>query len=74
MTDNFIVRVGQALYGDTWQAQMARDLQCSKDTVQDWRQGRYTPRPGVFVDLMRIASERASEIDQLIEELKAMGG
>lgn len=73
MTDNLITRVGRALYGDRWQAPMARDLDVHKDTVQDWRQGRSNPRPGVYVDLHRIVLERQADLDELAEELKASG-
>lgn len=73
MPDNLITRVGKSLYGDNWQAQMGRELGVHKDTVQDWRQGRSSPRPGVYVDLLRIAVERQAELDGVIDELKHCG-
>lgn len=74
MSDNLITRVGKALYGDNWQAQMSRELGVHKDTVQDWRQDRSRPRPGVYVDLMRIAVERQGALDDIVEDLKRQGG
>lgn len=73
MTENLITRAGKALYGDNWQAQMGRELGVHKDTVQDWRQGRSNPRPGVYVDLLRIAVERQAALDEIIEDLKRLG-
>jgi DNA-binding XRE family transcriptional regulator len=74
MPDNLITRTGRALFGDNWQAQMARELGVHKDTVQDWRQGRSNPRPGVYVDLLRLAAERQAELDEIVEALKQNGG
>jgi DNA-binding transcriptional regulator YiaG len=71
MADNsIIIRTGLALWGDRWQAPMAAALGVHKDTVQDWRQGRSTPRPGVYMDLLRIIAERQAEIDDVVEALK----
>ena len=74
MPENIITRTGRALYGDNWQAQMGRELGVHKDTVQDWRQGRSNPRSGVYVDLLRIAVERQTELDEVVMELKRHGG
>lgn len=74
MPDNLITRTGRALFGDNWQAQMARELGVHKDTVQDWRQGRSNPRPGVCVDLLRLVVERREELDEIVEALKRNGG
>lgn len=74
MTDNLITRAGVALWGERWQADMARKLEVHKDTVQDWRQNRGKPRPGVYIDLLRIAVERQAELDDIVEELKRHGG
>jgi DNA-binding transcriptional regulator YiaG len=69
-TANLIIRAGEALWGERWQAEMARALEVHKDTVQDWRQGRAQPRPGIYLDLLRIAVERQAELDELVEALR----
>lgn len=71
MTDNLIIRAGLALWGERWQAEMARALGVHKDTVQDWRQGRAQPRPGVYADLARIADDRLELIARIFGELSA---
>ncbi len=75
MPDNdIIIRAGKALWGDSWQSPMARALGVHKDTVQDWRQGQTAPRPGIYVDLLRLTVERQVELDDLVEMLKRHGG
>jgi hypothetical protein len=68
--ENLITQVGRALYGERWQADMARDIGVHKDTVQDWRQGRSQPRSGVYMDLLRLSVERAADFDEMIEKVK----
>ncbi|GGW23910.1 hypothetical protein GCM10011452_09070 [Gemmobacter lanyuensis] len=76
MTDkhDMIERIGTALWGDTWQSQMARALEIDSSTVRRWVARKTDPRPGVFVDLIRIMQERAAALDDLAEETKRYGG
>lgn len=69
MSEALIIRIGAALWGERWQADMARALGVHRDTVQDWRQGRSTPRPGVYADLLKIATGRHAEISEIVDEL-----
>jgi DNA-binding XRE family transcriptional regulator len=67
MTDNTdLIRLGVALWGDRWQASMARVLGVNVNTVQDWRQGRYRPQPGVFDDLRHYVRWRIQELQALL--------
>lgn len=70
MSDNLIVRVGEALYGAYWQQAIARDLDMSDRHVRRMASGDYPLKPGMALDLWRIALERAALLDELIEELK----
>lgn len=67
---NLITEIGEALWGDRWQSDMARALGVHKDTVQDWRQERAEPRPGVFIDLSRIVDERIDRLGGLRSQLR----
>ncbi len=64
-----IARAGFALWGEHWQGEMARVLGIHRDTVQDWRQGRRQPNPGVWRDLRRIAVDRQRDIAGVLAEL-----
>ena len=65
--------IGAALYGDQWQSAMSRDLNVSDRQVRRWVAGAKIP-PGVFVDLMRLALDRADLLGDLAEAAKRCGG
>ena len=66
---NIIIAVGEALWGERWQSEMARALGVSRDTVQDWRQCRKSPRPGVYAELLKLAQSRQGDVSKAIEAL-----
>lgn len=71
MTDaQLLEAIGRALYGERWQAPLARDLSVHKDTMQDWKQGRTSPREGVYADLQQILNRRAVELDRAAAALQ----
>lgn len=73
MSDSsLIIRIGEALWGERWQAPMAAALGVHRDTVQDWRQGRFQPRPGVYAQLRMVAAERYVSLGDLLAELEAL--
>jgi hypothetical protein len=74
MNDNLITRAGLALWGERWQADMARALGVHRDTVQDWRQGRSEPRPGVYAELLRVAAERREAVGDVVALLEERAG
>ena len=62
---------GRALYGDKWQTPLAVDLGVADRTVRRWIAGDQPVPDGVATDLLRIVTERAADLDDLIEQIKA---
>jgi hypothetical protein len=48
---------------------MASSLDAGRDTVQNWRQGRYAPRNTIYLELYAIADKRVTELKNLLDEL-----
>ena len=71
MTTKLLSDAGRALYGPLWQSQLARDLEVSDRTIRRWIAGDADLPAGVATDLWRLAMERAQELDELVERLKA---
>lgn len=67
---DLLKRTGEALYGPQWQSQIARDLDISDRHVRRMASGEYPLKPGMALDLWRIALERATALEELSEELK----
>lgn len=61
---------GEALYGPQWQTPLARELGMSDRHMRRLAAGTHDVPPGVWLDLMRIAMERAMTLDGLTERLR----
>lgn len=73
MSTKLLHDVGEGLYGPRWQSDLARDLGTSIRTIQRWSAGAADVPTGVFVDLLRIVTERQSDLDRIAERLKREG-
>lgn len=63
---------GRALWGEHgWQRAMSEALGVAKDTVQDWRQGRYAPHPNKLERLAQMAVARRRELRAVEAMLRA---
>lgn len=71
MTPTLLTKCGEALYGPRWQSEMSRDLDVDDRTIRRWVSGESPVPIGVHVDLLRLLTERASDIDDLIPQLKS---
>lgn len=69
-----LLECGEALYGPRWQSELARDLGVADRTVRRWVAGATQVPTGVYVDLLRLVTERAAALDALAERLPAAGG
>ena len=68
-----LVEAGTALYGAQWQSSVARDLGVSDRTVRRWVAGATELPPGVYLDLLRLAAERAAALDAIAQRLRLAG-
>ena len=65
-----LAECGEALYGPRWQCELARDLGVADRTVRRWVAGATQVPTGVYVDLLRLVTERAAVLDALAERLR----
>ncbi len=72
-TPTVLAAVGRALYGERWQSALARDLGVADRTVRRWVAGATQVPTGVYVDLLRLVTERAETLDALAERLPQAG-
>ncbi|MCP8895332.1 hypothetical protein KYK29_10340 [Shinella daejeonensis] len=67
---DLLKRTGEALYGPQWQSAIARDLDVSDRHVRRMAAGEQPLKPGMALDLWRIALERTATLEDLADELK----
>ena len=70
MTPALLSQAGQALYGPRWQSELGRDLDIDDRTMRRWVAGDSPVPSGVTVDLLRLLTQRAADIDDLIPAIK----
>lgn len=68
-TDNLIRMAGEAMFGNQWKAPLSREIGVSRDSVQDWDQGRMSPRPGVYVAVLEKARQRLETLQSAVDSL-----
>jgi len=68
-TSDLIRRLGQALYGEHFDADLANALGIAKRSVRHWRNGENEPQPGVWGELAELVAERRETLAGLAEEL-----
>ena len=66
------VRLGRALDGSCWQADLARTVNVNPRTVRRWASGQETPPPGVWRELAEIAAGRGADLALLVEEVRSI--
>ena len=70
MTPALLSQAGEALYGPRWQSELARDLDIDDRTMRRRVAGDSPVPSGVTVDLLRLLTQRAADIDDLIPAIK----
>jgi hypothetical protein len=62
--------IGQALYGNQWQRDLARALGVADRTMRRWYSGA-TPIPsGAYADMQKLCLERSAELKTLAGRLE----
>jgi transcriptional regulator with XRE-family HTH domain len=69
MTADLLRRVGAALHGRNWYAELAHDLGIARRTVQRWETGDAPIPPTLRRGLARLAAVRQDELGNLYREL-----
>lgn len=70
MNGELLAKVGQALYGDQWRANLARSLNVDGRRIPQWETGRRPIPAGVVNDLILLLQNNALEINTLLIDLK----
>lgn len=77
MTPDDLARAGRALFGPTWQSDVARllelgsDVQSGSARVRAMMSGKRPIRPGMMTDLAREMRARSAELASLADEIEA---
>lgn len=69
MTSAELREIGEALYGASWQSDLARGLSVSDRTVRRWAAGTHPIGEGVRADLHRLMLSRANRLLDLATRL-----
>ena len=68
MDRDLLIRIGEALYGARWQADLAADLDVSNRTLRTWIKTGCVPE-GVKSDLLELCQNAKLQLDAVISEL-----
>jgi len=66
---SLLARVGQALYGDRWQSDLARALSVGDRRVREWAACDRSIPEGIWDDLARLLRDRSKQCSALVGEL-----
>ena len=69
MNPDLLKKIGVALYGLRWQADLARDLGVAPRSMQRWLTGD-RGIPDLRQELIDLIKQRSSDLDHLLNELK----
>ena len=66
MTPADLARVGQALYGDTWQSDLARALGVNSRTVRRWLAGASPVPDSARAGMLQLLGRRSAEVGRTL--------
>ena len=71
--DDKLRAAGEALYGDMWQSNLARDLGVNSRRVREWLAGERRTPPGIWTDIAALLRQRGDEALAVLVELDRGG-
>jgi hypothetical protein len=63
-------KVGNALYGETWQVSLASDLQVNLRTIARWKRGDYLIPIGIWQELADLCLDRGGKLVKIAHEIE----
>jgi hypothetical protein len=72
VTPELLRQVGEALYGDGWQAQLSREADIAERTIRRWLSGAMVIPAGVVESLYAVVVERRDAYEGLAREIEAV--
>lgn len=70
MTPSLLAEIGEALYGPSWQSEMARTLRVASRTVRRWAAGEFCIPDQIQDELAPLVRERRETLKQLLGKLR----
>lgn len=67
MTPEQLKEIGNLLYGERWQAPLARDLGVNVRTVARWATGEIVMRYGVERDIVALCKRRINNLQKVVD-------
>jgi len=68
-THDHLCAVGEALYGPSWQSQLARDLGVAVRTMQRWAAGEFDIPEGIPGEIAKLCAKRGADLQKWAEKL-----
>ena len=67
MTPELLRSAGEALYGASWRAPLARDLGVSDRTIQRWLRGEYHIPQAIRLEIHSICIKHSGQLEFIVE-------
>jgi hypothetical protein len=69
LTIELLTRVGEALYGEQWKSELARELNVGARTMRRWAAAENPIPPGLSGELITVIQTRRAALASLAREL-----
>lgn len=70
MTPALFSKIGEALYGPSWRAQLGNALGVAERTVRRWQDGTSAIPEGLRADLAKLCRQHSAELAKLADQLE----